>query len=313
MKVRGRLAPSPTGALHLGNARTFLITWLSVRSRGGSLVMRMEDLDHPKVKPGTAGRARSVLQRLGFDWDEEYIQSQRLDHYRRALDKLIDAGLVYPCTCSRRDVETAQSAPHKEDYGPGYPGTCRGRYDSYAAARRKLPVSRLPAWRFRTPPGTTEFDDGFCGRQMTDVSRVAGDFVLARHPDGAGYQLAVTVDDSEMKINEVLRGDDLLRSTHWQLHIYRALGLPEPEFIHVPLVVGPDGKRLAKRHGDTRIFKMLERGVFPQRIIGLLAWWCGWAEFGEELSLPDLLPRYDLATVPRKPVIADDEVMNLLA
>lgn len=321
MTVRGRLAPSPTGALHLGNARSFLIAWLSSRSQNGKVVLRMEDLDHPKVKPGTASQAMNTLRRLGLDWDEgpdvggpqaPYTQSKRISVYRKALERLIAKELVYSCVCTRRDVEAAQSAPHAEDYTPEYPGHCRDRFENYDHARKVTGESRLPAWRFKTPSGKNSFVDGFHGLREADVSRIAGDFVIARHPDGAGYQLAVTVDDALMGINEVVRGDDLLACTHWQLHLYEALGYVPPRFIHVPLVVGPDGKRLAKRHGDTRIDNILDCGISPGKIVGLLAWWCGWAEFGEELLPEDLIPRFDLRMISSGPVVVDADIRKYL-
>ncbi len=311
-RVVGRLAPSPTGALHLGNARSFLLAWLSVRSRDGRIIMRMEDLDHPKVKPQAAQQALDDLHWLGLDWDEgpelggdnaPYVQTQRAGLYREALEQLQSAGLVYPCICSRRDVENAQSAPQEGEDAVYYAGTCRGRFDSYAAARDLLPEGRLPAWRFRVAEGSICFDDGFCGRCCEDVAGSRGDFVLARHEYGAGYMLAVVVDDAAMGVTEVLRGDDLLPATFRQLLIYRALGLMPPEFVHVPLVVGPDGRRLAKRHGDTRIAALRAAGVSAERIIGLLAYWCGWAEQGEELRAEQLLTRFDLKSLNPKPVV----------
>jgi len=314
---RGRLAPSPTGVLHLGNARTFLIAWLRARSLGGSLVMRMEDLDHPKNKPGAAGAALEDLRWLGFDWDEgpdaggphaPYIQTARTAFYVRALEALNARGLVYPCVCSRRDVEAGQSAPHAED-GLFYPGTCRGRFADYGAARRALPPGRLPAWRFRVPEGeTVRFEDGFYGAYAQDVSALSGDFVLARDPHGAGYMLAVVADDAEMGITEVVRGDDLLPATPRQLLLYRALGLTPPAFLHVPLVVSEEGRRLAKRHGDTRIRAFREAGMPPEKVIGLLAWWCGWAAWGECLTLRDMLPRFNLATLRREPAVLTPQV-----
>ena len=313
--LRGRLAPSPTGALHLGNARSFLIAWLSIRSRGGRLVMRMEDLDHPKVKPETAGQALDDLRWLGLDWDEgpdcggehaPYVQSERIDLYRDALHKLEEAGLVYPCVCSRKDVEAAQSAPHAEEDGLHYPGTCRDSFSSFAEASAALPDDRIPAWRFRVGDvEPVEFSDGFCGAQEQNVAEAVGDFVIARHADGAGYMLAVVVDDAAMGISEVLRGDDLLETTHRQILIYRALGLDIPEFVHVPLVIGSDGRRLAKRHGDTRIATLRDNGVPAERVIGLLAHISGWAEEGEELSAADLLSRFDMSKLPREPVVWD--------
>jgi glutamyl-tRNA synthetase len=318
---RGRLAPSPTGALHLGNARTFMVAWLSVRRRGGSLLLRMEDLDHPKNKPGAAAAALDDLRWLGFDWDEgpdiggpcaPYTQTQRTGRYARALAALRARGLAYPCVCSRRDVEAGQSAPHSED-GLYYPGLCRDRFADYEAARRVLPPGRLPAWRFRVQGGeAVRFADGFCGAYEQDVSALSGDFVLARDPQGAGYMLAVVVDDAAMGVTEVVRGDDLLPATPRQLLLYRALGLTSPCFLHVPLVVSEDGRRLAKRHGDTRVCALREAGIAPDRVIGLLAWWCGWAAWGERLTLRDLLPRFDLGVLPRDPVVLTPRVKEAL-
>ena len=315
--LRGRLAPSPTGALHLGNARTFMIAWLSVRSRSGTLLLRMEDLDHPKNKPGAADAALADLRWLGLDWDEgpdiggpyaPYTQTQRRIHYVRALETLRARGLAYPCVCSRRDVECGQSAPHTED-GLFYAGLCRDRFADYEAARRVLPPDRLPAWRFRVPQGEiVRFEDGFCGLCEQEVSAVSGDFVLARDPDGAGYMLAVVVDDAAMGVTEVVRGDDLLPATPRQLLLYRALDLTPPVFIHVPLVVSEEGRRLAKRHGDTRISALRAAGITSEQVIGLLAWWCGWAAWGERLTLRDLLPRFDLATLRREPAMLTPQV-----
>lgn len=319
--MRGRLAPSPTGALHLGNARTFLVAWLRARSAGGSLVLRMEDLDHPKNKPGAAAAALEDLRWLGFDWDEgpdvggpcgPYVQTARKARYAAALEALCAQGLAYPCVCTRRDVEAGQSAPHAED-GLYYPGTCRGRFASYAEACGALPAGRLPAWRYRVPAGeVVRFEDGFAGACEQDVSALSGDFVLARDALGAGYMLAVVADDAAMGITEVVRGDDLLSATPRQLLLYRALGLTPPAFLHVPLVVSEEGRRLAKRHGDTRIAALREAGVAPEAVVGLLAWWCGWAAWGERLALRDLLPRFDLAALPHAPVVLTPEVKAYL-
>ena len=321
-RMRGRLAPSPTGALHLGNARTFMIAWLRARAAGGQLILRMEDLDHPKNKPGAANAALDDLRWLGLDWDEgpdtggphaPYTQTERKARYAAALRTLRRQGLAYPCTCTRRDVEAGQSAPHAED-GLYYPGTCRGRHPDYAAAARALPPGRLPAWRFAAPPGeTVRFDDVFAGAVGQDVSEACGDFVLARDPDGAGYMLAVVVDDAAMGITEVVRGDDLLPATPRQLLLYRALGLTPPAFLHVPLVVSEDGRRLAKRHGDTRIAALRAAGAPPEKIVGLLAWWCGWAAYGEHIALRDLLPRFDLALLPPAPAVLTPQVKAYLA
>ena len=319
---RGRLAPSPTGALHLGNARSFLIAWLSIRSRGGTIVLRMEDLDHPKVKPAAACEALEDLRWLGIDWDEgsdtggpcaPYTQSQRRDLYAAALSKLRALDRVYPCTCSRADVENAQSAPHPGDeHTSRYPGTCRGKYASWEAACTVLPEGRIPAWRFRVDPGESVFIDGFLGERRLDLAPSTGDFALARDRDGAGYTLAVVVDDAAMGVTEVLRGDDLVDATHCQLAVYKALGLPQPHFVHVPLVVSESGRRLAKRHGDTRIRTFRESGIPAARITGLLAWWCGWAEFGESITAVQLLGRFDLRTLRREPAVLDGKVKRFL-
>jgi len=324
----GRLAPSPTGALHLGNARTFMIAWLRARSQGGEVILRMEDLDHPKDKPGADVQAIEDLRWLGFDWDREYVQSKRKEIYRQALEALGDR--AYPCVCSRKDVEAAQSAPHAGEQ-LYYPGTCRDRFLSWKEAfdfKNELRGSEdqrapnalrlrsseletvLPCWRFRVPDNTVvEFDDVFAGHYEQDVSRTLGDFPLARDEFGAGYTLACTVDDLLMGVTEVVRGDDLRAATPAQLLLADALRQSNNQTIkqsnitycHVPLVVGRDGRRLAKRHGDTRVSTFREQGKTPEEIIGFLAASCGWAEKGERISLADLVSRFDLATVPHTP------------
>ncbi|MBQ6914337.1 MAG: tRNA glutamyl-Q(34) synthetase GluQRS [Kiritimatiellae bacterium] len=304
MKYVGRLAPSPTGALHLGNARTFMVAWLRARSQGGRLVFRMEDLDHPRDKPGAAAGAVADMRWLGFDWDEEYVQSERRGVYRAALAALRAKGLAYPCVCSRRDVEGAQSAPHAGDQ-LFYPGTCRGRFAGWRDAADAIAgTGRIPCWRFAVAPGAAvSFEDAFTGRFEQDVSKTLGDFPLARDEDGAGYTLACAVDDLTMGVTEVVRGDDLLAATPAQILVARALDGRQPAFCHVPLVVGPDGRRLAKRHGDTRIAAFREAGTTPEEVIGLLAASCGWAAPGERISLRGLLPRFSLATIPHQPFV----------
>ena len=316
----GRLAPSPTGALHLGNVRTFMIAWLRARHEGGKVIFRMEDLDHPKDKPGAAAQAVEDLRWLGFDWDEEYVQSERKDIYRQALEAL--GSLVYPCVCSRRDVEAAQSAPHAGEQ-LHYPGTCRGRFETWRealasklastrqpAANYQLPATNLPCWRFAVAPNTVvAFDDVFAGHYEQNVSEKLGDFPLARDEFGAGYTLACTVDDLLMGVTEVVRGDDLLPATPAQLLLASALSHSTIRrfddstisYLHVPLVVGRDGKRLAKRHGDTRVATCRAEGKRPEEILGLLAASCGWAAKGELVSLRELVPRFDLGTIPHEP------------
>lgn len=301
----GRLAPSPTGALHLGNVRTFMVAWLRARQSGGKVILRTEDLDHPKHKAGAAVQVIEDLKWLGFDWDEEYVQSSRRSLYAAALEKLIGKGLAYPCVCSRRDVEAAQSAPHEGDQ-LHYPGICRDRFASWKEAYSMLnadlrdgEMARLPCWRFRTPEdASVSFEDGLSGWYEMDVSRKLGDFPLARDERGAGYALAVVVDDADMGVTEVVRGDDLLPATPQQLLLYRALGLQAPSFFHVPLVVGADGRRLAKRHGDTRIASFREEGMSPEQVVGYLAWSLGMNPDKKPVRLDSLMDVFDPARIP---------------
>lgn len=309
----GRLAPSPTGAQHFGNARTYLIAWLSARSRGGRIVLRIEDLDSPRVKHGADKEACFDLQWLGLDWDEgPIIQSERISLYGKALSHLMQEELVYPCTCTRRDVEHAASAPHLEHEGPVYPGTCAGRRIQDVAECADRPY----CWRFRVPAESPAFIDRFRGPTRIDLRQVGGDFVVWKAPVPAtagslpAYQLAVVVDDAAQGVTEVVRGDDLLPSTPRQLLLYQALGLEPPTFVHVPLVVGPDGRRLAKRHGDTRLSALREAGVRPERLLGLLAWSCGWIATIEPITLRELLPLFRMETIPHEPFVLTTELLR---
>ena len=308
--IRGRLAPSPTGALHLGNARTFLLAWLSVRSQGGRVVLRVEDLDGPRVKPGAAAAAIEDLRWLGLDWDEgpdcpgdfgPYVQTERVESYRRGLDQLRDGAHVYPCVCTRGDIALAASAPHPGEEGPRYPGTCRGRFESETAAQSN--TGRPPALRFQVPPGPVCFEDHSHGLIAIDVAAQVGDFVVRKGNGTVAYQLAVVLDDAAMGITEVVRGDDLISSTPRQLLLYRALSLPVPTFRHVALVVGRDGLRLAKRHGDTRIASFRQQGIAPERIVGLLAHWSGMGGTRSEWMPRDLVREFDWSCVPTDRIV----------
>jgi glutamyl-tRNA synthetase len=310
MSVTGRLAPSPTGGLHLGHARTFLIAWLSIRSRGGRIILRIEDLDSTRARPEAVQGALDDLRWLGLDWDAgPYVQSQRMFDYRASLERLKASELIYPCTCTRADIERAASAPHPEDEGPTYPGTCSGRTVRDAAALG----DRSFAWRFRVPEGSIDWHDLILGEMRLDPHRLGGDFVVARSGVGPSYQLAVVHDDATMGVTEVIRGDDLVPSTPRQILLYRALGWDPPEFGHVPLAVGPDGRRLAKRDGSIKLASLREAGVDPRRLVGWLARSCGWsAEI--EPSPPDAwLDRFDLSTLPSEPwVVSPDSIAELL-
>ncbi len=302
----GRLAPSPTGAQHVGNARTYLLAWLSIRSRGGRLILRMEDIDSPRVKRGADQQAIEDLAWLGLDWDEgPYVQRERLSLYQDALERLKAIDRVYPCTCTRSDITAAASAPHAGQEGPRYPGTCAGRLasDAEALARAGVPF----AWRFRATDKVRTLHDLVAGEQSCNVARDLGDFVVGKTDGTPAYQLAVVVDDAVMGVTEVLRGDDLLPSAFRQLELYEALGAAPPAFAHVPLVVGPDGRRLAKRHGDTRLATLREQGVTPQRLVGVLAWSCGLIDRPQPCWPVDLVPSFSLARVPRGPWVWESE------
>lgn len=303
-----RLAPSPTGALHLGNARTFLITWLIARQRGWSIELRIDDIDGPRIKPHAARQAIDDLHWLGLNHDTgPTLQSTRHAEHARAIESLIARGNVYPCVCTRSEIEQAASAPHAEDGSSIYPGTCRGRYRDAQDARARS--GRLPCWRFATDEAPVEFVDGFLGRTRYVPAMQLGDFVIQKADGTPSYQLATVVDDHAVGVTHVIRGDDLLDSTPRQILLHRALypDAPPRQYIHVPLVIGEDGRRLAKRHGDTRISQYREAGVSPARARGLLARWCGIA--CDEIDLPELLERFDLQSLPRDRVTftsADD-------
>ena len=298
----GRLAPSPTGALHLGNARTFLLAWLSVRSRGGTLLLRIEDIDGPRVKSETVERTIEDLRWLGLDWDgEAVLQSARLPQYERAVAELAAAGRVYACVCSRREIEEAASAPHETGDEPVYPGTCRGAYWDLAAA--KAATGRDAALRFRVDVAEVPFVDGFRGPMS---GRIAGDFVVQKRDGGPAYQLAVVVDDAAQGVTEVVRADDLLPSTPRQLLLYEALSLRPPSFTHVPLVVGEDGRRLAKRHGDTSLQHLRRQGVLAESLVGHLAFLCGLRPRGARCQPGELLRDFAWSKLPAAPVRGDE-------
>jgi len=287
---RGRLAPSPTGRMHWGTARTALVAWLRARSAGGSLVMRIEDLDPPRVVPGTADDILRDLEWLGLDWDEgPFVQSERFDDYDAALDTLRARGLLFPCTCSRKELQALASAPHGDsDLGPRYPGTC---------LHTPIRTDRPAALRFRMARSEA-FRDAVHGEQPQSEP---DDFVVKRADGVYAYQLAVVVDDIAMGITEVVRGDDLLGSTPRQIALYRALGAPVPQFLHVPLGLGQDGVRLAKRHGATAIGEQRERGVTAETAIGILGASLDLVPPGTAISARELVPLFTLDHMSRAP------------
>ena len=299
-----RLAPSPTGALHLGNARTFWVTHRSARQRGWRVLLRVEDLDGPRVKAGAAAAAIDDLRWLGIDWDDgPVLQSDRAPAHAAAVSRLLAAGQAYPCVCTRREVDAAASAPHADDGASVYPGTCRGRFATVADAAAF--AGRPPAVRFRVPPGPVEWADEVAGPQRyADPAATLGDFVIAKADGTAAYQLAVVADDAAAGVTHVVRGDDLLDSTPRQILLYHALGLADaiPAYAHLRLVVGPDGRRLAKRHGDSRLGFYRDRGVPAARVRALLDRWSGVGPDGS----------FDLRNLPRERVVftpADDAAL----
>jgi glutamyl/glutaminyl-tRNA synthetase len=267
---RGRIAPSPTGYLHLGHARTFWVAQERAKANGGTLVLRNEDLDAKRFKLEFVEAMIEDLKWFGFNWREgpdcggpfgPYNQSERLGLYRAALTKLIEGGFVYPCTCSRKDIRSAARAPHAEDDDePIYPGTCRSKT---LPTINHQPSTRF-AWRFRVPDGETiSFDDGGFGPQQFVTGNDFGDFVVWRQDDAPAYQLACVVDDAAMQITEVVRGTDLLKSTARQLLLYRALEFEPPAFYHCPLMTDESGVRLAKRHDALSLRSLRLKGCQP--------------------------------------------------
>lgn len=294
-----RLAPSPTGALHLGNARTFLLTWLLARQRGWKVLLRIDDLDGPRVRPGAAEDAVADLRWLGLDWDGEMArQSTRHAFHRAAIERLLESDIVYPCVCTRSEVDRAASAPHADDGASVYPGTCRGRFASVSQAREV--AGREPALRVRTGDEPVRFVDGVVGPREFRIASQLGDFVVAKSDGTPSYQLATVVDDADAGVTHVVRGDDLLDSTPRQVLLYSLLGRADaiPEYFHLPLVVGPDGRRLAKRHGDTRLASLRHRGVDPRRLLAMLARMSG-IDRGNVVTLDELLGSFSLERLPR--------------
>jgi glutamyl-tRNA synthetase len=355
-----RLAPSPTGALHLGHARTFLITWWLARQAGARVYMRMEDLDAGRAKVEAVQQAFEDLRWLGMDWDafgpereqEVVVQSHQMRHYLGTLEVLLGKGAVYACICRRADIAAnvagSASAPHAGESQPRYPGTCRGRFGAGLGTVREVveavwqATGKGACFRMRVSAGRVGFVDELAGRQEFDVAGEAGDFpvtrfaevgvnephmntnehkekkedgkaVLRLSPPPPAYQLACVVDDHAMGIDMVIRGDDLLSSTPRQMVVYEALGYGVPRFAHVPLVVGADGKRLAKRHGESRIAQFRGTGVSAERVVGWVAWRSGQVEKLREMTAAEMVGRFEVGKLPKGRVVIGEEDLGWLA
>jgi glutamyl-tRNA synthetase len=297
----GRFAPSPTGDLHLGNLRTALLAWLFARSRGGRFLVRMEDLDRATARDGSYLGQPADLAALGLDWDGEIVrQSDRLDLYRDAIARLDAAGETYPCYCTRREIAEAASAPHGPAPDGTYPGTCR-RLTSWQRAEREA-AGRSPALRLRGDGLRLSFVDGVHG----PYEGLVDDVVIRRNDGTPAYNLAVVVDDVAQGVAEVVRGDDLLSSTPRQLHIADRLGLAPPAYAHVPLVLAPDGSRLAKRHGAVTLADRRARGESPAEVAGWLAASAGVIDQAVPLAPPNLrtlASAFDPSRLHRSPTV----------
>ena len=306
--VRGRLAPSPTGYLHLGNAWSFLLAWLACRSAGGTLVLRMEDLDPERSRPAFAAAIMEDLRWLGLDWDEgpdkekarsmeSYFQSARHTFYQGALRRLEEDGAVYPCYCTRKELRSLAGAPHPTrespfgDSGAAYPGTCR--FLSGEERRMREQEGRRACLRLRCPEHSVAFQDAVYGPHSFSPAQWGGDFALQRSDGVIAYQLAVVVDDGLMGISQVVRGADLLSSTPRQLLLFDLLGFPRPSYAHIPLICDAEGFRLAKRHASLSLRSLREQGVPPENILGFLAWKAGLRERPETARPQELA--HDLA------------------
>ena len=293
--VTGRFAPTPSGRLHLGNLLCAMLAYLSARSAGGRFLLRIEDLDAPRCPARLSRQCIEDLEFLGFDWDEPPVfQSERTAVYERALSRLREQGLVYPCFCTRAQLHEA--APNEGDTQFVYGGACRGLSAKEAAARA---MTRRPALRVRVPQETVRFTDGLCGPVAEELARDCGDFVIRRSDGLFGYQLAVVVDDAESGVTEVVRGRDILSSTPRQLFLQRALDLPQPRYVHIPLLRDEQGRRLAKRDGDIGL-EALARRFSPREILGLLAVSCGLIEEWKPVSLAELVPAFSWEKIAEK-------------
>jgi glutamyl-tRNA synthetase len=299
LTIVGRLAPSPTGRLHLGHARSFLLAWWHARARGGRIVLRLEDLDVERAKPGMTEAALEDLRWLGLDWDgEPYVQSGGIAEIDAAAETLLDRGLAYPCVCTRKEILAALSAPHDGESAI-YPGTCRGKYATLAEAERA--AGRPAALRFRVPARSIRIEDGVQGVREYDAKNTIGDFPISRRIGMPAYQLAVVVDDARQGVTEIVRGADLLESSARQWLLQEALGLPHPRWWHVPLVTDESGRRLAKRSDDVSLARLRAAGTDPGQIVAWAARSAG-IDITLKVRAREVISRFDMARLPQSEV-----------
>ena len=291
----GRFAPSPSGRMHLGNVFSALLAWLSVRSAGGKMVLRIEDLDPDRCRKEYALQLMDDLRWLGLDWDEEQPwQSERSGAYAEIFEKLGD--LVYPCYCSRTELHAA-SAPHASDGRVLYAGTCRNLTDAQRAEKTKV-----PAWRIQVPDETWGFCDGLQGRYEENLAQECGDFIIRRADGVYAYQLAVVADDAAGGVTQIVRGRDLLTSTPRQMYLQKLLGYAAPEYYHVPLLIDESGRRLSKRDGDLDLGALRQR-FSPEELLGRLAWAAGVLKTYAPVSAAELIPCFAWDKVQREDIV----------
>lgn len=303
-----RLAPSPTGTLHLGNLRTFLVNWALARQAGWRIALRIEDLDAQRTRQHSAAQIIRVLEWIGIDWDEgPRFQSHDLEPYRDAMRRLAASGAAYACSLTRKQIEQAASAPHAGDQETPFPRELRSsRPEDFRFDRQDT------NYRFVVAPGEIAVEDRFAGLHRFSPDREIGDFIIWTKLGVPSYQLAVVVDDAAQGVTDVVRGDDLLPSAARQELLYRALGLRPPSWFHLPLVLGPDGRRLAKRDRQLHVERCMASGVPPERVIGLLAGLSGIGAGRGPMPLADFLGSFRIDTLPKSPVMLSAEDLEWL-
>lgn len=306
MSLKGRFAPSPSGRMHLGNVYSALMSYLSVKSRGGEWLLRIEDLDRQRCKSEYATQLMNDLRWMGLYWDEgprgdedrEYYQSERQSIYDEAFDRLREKNLIYDCFCRRADI-LASRAPHATDGTIVYSGHCRNLTDRQ---REELSATRRPAQRIIVEDRDVEYTDGNYGRQRCNLAHDCGDFIIRRADGNYAYQLAVVVDDALMGVTEVVRGNDLIDSTHQQIYLYQKLDYPTPQFSHLPLLMSREGHRLAKRDQGTDMGHIRET-MTPEDVVGRLMYWAGEIEKEESMTIDEAVKTFDWRKMKKENII----------